>query len=216
MGRPSKTTQTRTWLKAYLAQGSKPAEEVALAAKQLGISPRTLNTIKRSLGVESVRRGGGFHWRDPDVVDSAGGSPDLILAIQELTKAVRLLARHPSASPDSPDVTLLPLPAEPVEPPTPAERAQFAAVQASLAREYAINSIVEAEDPFAVFKDATAREINSMEMKVKNRKFKLEGMRKPLPPEEAAEVEKWNKWLKEANAKIAQLTSGQPPVVLVK
>ena len=39
---------------------------------------------------------------------------------------------------------------------------------------------------------------------------------KPLPPEEAAEVEKWNKWLKEANAKIAQLTSGQPPVVLVK
>ena len=98
--------------------------------------------------------------------------PGPYIGIQELTKAVRLLARHPSASRDSPDVTLLPLPAEPVEPPTPAERAQFAAVQASLAREYAINSIVEAEDPFAVFKDATAREINSMEMKVKNRKFR--------------------------------------------
>ena len=106
-GRPSKTTQTRTWLKSLLAQGSKPAEEVALAAQQLGISPRTLNTTKRSLGVESIRRGGGFHWRDPDVVDSAGGSPDLVLAILELTKAVRLLARH-SASGPAPDA--LPLP----------------------------------------------------------------------------------------------------------
>ena len=92
-GRPSKQQEAAKWLRVYLSLGSRPDYEVKKAAKDMGISSATLNRVKARLGVESIRRGTGHHWRDPDVLEEQMGSPSLVAAIQELTRAVRQLAR---------------------------------------------------------------------------------------------------------------------------
>ncbi len=110
-GRPSKRQEAIRWLRSFLSQGSRPESEVKAAASGQGISPATLNRVKASLGIESIRRGAGYHWRDPDVLEEQTGSPNLVAAIQELTKAVKTLARHHQG------------PAEQTPPTPPAEEA---------------------------------------------------------------------------------------------
>jgi hypothetical protein len=52
-----------------LANGSRSRQEIKDAAAGLGISSRTLDRVKLDLGVESVRRGTDYHWRDPDIFE---------------------------------------------------------------------------------------------------------------------------------------------------
>lgn len=82
----------KIWLRGYLQAGSRAVEDITREAEIRKISASTLKRAKHELGVESVRRGETFHWRDPDVLEEQQGSPNLVAAIQELTKAVRMLA----------------------------------------------------------------------------------------------------------------------------
>ena len=93
MPRPAKQEEVSLWLKRCLAQGSRPYQDIKNAASALGYSPATLNRAKPKAGIESVRRGRGYHRRDPDVLEEQVGSPNLVTAIQELTLVVRQLAK---------------------------------------------------------------------------------------------------------------------------
>lgn len=96
MARPGKQQEAARWLRSYLARGSRPQQDVKDAASGLGISPATLNRVKLSLGIESLRRGAGFHWRDPDIAEEQFGSQSLVDAIdrmsERLSRAIRQLA----------------------------------------------------------------------------------------------------------------------------
>jgi hypothetical protein len=45
-----------------LKDGARPAAEVLAAAKEIGISPRTLDTAKRESMIVSIRRGSAWYW----------------------------------------------------------------------------------------------------------------------------------------------------------
>jgi len=107
MARPAKQQEAARWLKRYLSQGSRSDAQVKDAARSLGISLATLNRVKATLGVESIRKGAGFHWRDPDVLEEQSGSPNLVAAIQELSRAVRQLAKadHSAVALEQPPAT---------------------------------------------------------------------------------------------------------------
>jgi hypothetical protein len=104
MARPAKQQEAARWLKIYLSQGSRSEAQVKDAARGLDISTATLNRVKATLGVESIRKGAAFHWRDPDVLEEQSGSPNLVAAIQELSRAVRQLAKadHPAVALEQP------------------------------------------------------------------------------------------------------------------
>jgi hypothetical protein len=98
MGRPEKQELAIYWLRNYLSGGSRPDSEVKAAAREHGLSIRTLNRAKQRAGVESVRRGAGFHWRDPDIFEEQVGSPNLVNAITELTRAIHQLVKASKTS----------------------------------------------------------------------------------------------------------------------
>jgi hypothetical protein len=90
---PKKMAKVVRWLKDYLSSGSRSESVVKEAANREGFSLRTVARAKASLGIESVRRGSVYVWRDPDVLEEVQGSLTLVAAIQELTRAVRQLAK---------------------------------------------------------------------------------------------------------------------------
>ena len=61
----TKTMQMEDELRRFLTQ-PRPAEEVLVLAKQLGISERTLKIAKRNLGILSERRADQWLWRLPE------------------------------------------------------------------------------------------------------------------------------------------------------
>jgi hypothetical protein len=69
MARRPRQEEAAQWLRNYLAHGSRSRQEIKDAAYQLGISSRTLDRVKLDLGIESVRRGTDYHWRDPDIFE---------------------------------------------------------------------------------------------------------------------------------------------------
>jgi hypothetical protein len=63
--RAGKVDEACKWLEQFLA-GDKPAREAHEAAKQQGISPRTLKRAKAKLGVESEKTEEGWVWHRPE------------------------------------------------------------------------------------------------------------------------------------------------------
>jgi hypothetical protein len=104
MARRPKQEETAQWLRNYLAHGSRSRQEIKDAAYQLGISSRTLDRVKLDLGIESVRRGTDYHWRDPDIFEDRVLSQSLNDTIDraidrladKLAIAIRQLGRQPS------------------------------------------------------------------------------------------------------------------------
>jgi hypothetical protein len=77
MARRPRQEEAAQWLRSYLANGSRSRQEIKDAAYQLGISSRTLDRVKLDLGIESVRRGTDYHWRDPDIFEDRALSQSL-------------------------------------------------------------------------------------------------------------------------------------------
>jgi hypothetical protein len=96
MPRRPKQEEAASWLRDYLSHGSRPRQEIKDAASGLGISPATLGRVKLDLGIESVRRGTDYHWRDPDIFEDRTSQTfiDVIVqAIEANTNAIRQLGR---------------------------------------------------------------------------------------------------------------------------
>lgn len=81
------------WLKGYLADGSRPQADILKEAGDQEYSRGTLVRAKAAVGVESIRRGQAWYWRDPDVDEPASSREDLAEAIFELTRAIKKLAK---------------------------------------------------------------------------------------------------------------------------
>ncbi len=127
MARPlTKREEATRWLKDYLSRGQRLVSLTEETGAAVGFEPRTLQRAKTHLGIESIRRGAVWYWRDPDVFEEQQGTPSLVEAIQELTRAVRQLAKADRSE----TVATLPQsePAEPdeLEPPPPADAEHLA------------------------------------------------------------------------------------------
>lgn len=63
--RPEKSREDAAmeFLKAFLASGARPAAELIEAAKNAGLSERTLARAKQNLGIESCKTPNGWDWR---------------------------------------------------------------------------------------------------------------------------------------------------------
>jgi|SRR5208283_1850565 len=127
MARPSTKREKATrWLKEYLSQGQRSVSSIETAGAALGFGPRTLQRAKTHLGIESTRRGAVWYWRDPDVFDDQQGTPSLVEAIQELTRAVRQLAKGSAVTAAAPIESEDD--ADEVEPPPPADPKHLAEI----------------------------------------------------------------------------------------
>jgi hypothetical protein len=127
--------EVEAWLRSYLRGGSRPAKDVAEAARAI-TSARTLNKAKANLGIESVWRGKVAYWCDPNVFEEApteDNNADVAAAIRymtrELSKAIRSLSLHTTTPVDS---TAAATPAVDVPPPgfteAPLTREELAAM----------------------------------------------------------------------------------------
>jgi ribosomal protein S6 len=94
MARPQKLEEVARWLRSYLAQGSRLDYEVKAAAAGRSISLSTLNRAKFKVGVESVKRGTNFYWRDPEVFEEQTGSTNLVAAIDRLARQIERLSER--------------------------------------------------------------------------------------------------------------------------
>ena len=118
MARPRKQDEIARWLKGYLAQGARPAADVMEQVRVLGWNMRTLKRAKETLGVESVKRGRTFFWRDPNIFEEQTGTPSLVEAIRDLTRAIRQLQTGQlpvTIAPSTPRATAQVSPATPVD-----------------------------------------------------------------------------------------------------
>jgi len=64
-GRPSKQGEARDFLQNVLYDGPLPATEVMTKAKAAGFSERTIDGVKRDLGIKSVKEGDVWMWQLP-------------------------------------------------------------------------------------------------------------------------------------------------------
>ncbi len=66
IGKPSKSERAQTMLMGMLGTGRKKAREIYAYADCLGISERTVNSVKKEMGILSERIDKVWYWRLPD------------------------------------------------------------------------------------------------------------------------------------------------------